>query len=206
MQPATDPSEMAMTTPLDLPALELKAWKSTHEDGFLDMFLGALLLVGCLRDVTGESAVTLLMLALPVLFMAAKHFITVPRIGLVKFGARREARRTVLILVIGASVLLMAALYLLLASGVITGSPARPGLLDVLVSAMLFVIFAAIGLLLDLPRMYAIAAVFAAANLARGYTDSPLVHLVAGLVVFLPGLFLCLRFLRRYPLPREEER
>lgn len=194
-----------MTNPLDLRALELKAWKSTYKDGFLDMFLGAMLLVGYLRDVTGAPVVTLLMLALPALFILGKRFVTVPRIGLVKFGPRREARRTLLMFVIGASVLLMAALYLLLASGTTTGSPARPGMLDVLMSVMLFAIFAAIGLLLDLPRMYAVAAVFAAANLARGYTDSPLVHLVAGLVIFLPGLFLCVRFLRRNPLPREEE-
>jgi hypothetical protein len=194
-----------MTTQLDLRALELKAWKSTHEDGFLDMVLGGMLLVGYLRDVTGQRAVTLLQLALPVLYIIAKHFITVPRIGLVKFGARREARRTRLMFVIGGSVLLMVALYLLLASGTIMGSAARPGLLDVLMSAMLFAIFAAMGRLLDLPRMYAIAAVFAAANLARGYTRSPLVHLVAGLVIFLPGLFLCIRFLWHYRLPSEQE-
>jgi len=194
-----------MGSQLDLGALELKAWKSTHEDGLLDMFLGAMLLVGYLRDVTGKPAVTLLVLALPVLFIAGKRFLTVPRIGLVKFGPRREARRTVLIFVIGASVLLTVTLYLLLASGVLTGSSARPGLLNVLMSVMLFAIFAAMGRLLDLPRMYGVAAVFAAANLARGFTDSPLVHLVAGLVIFLPGLFLCLRFLRRNPLLREEE-
>jgi hypothetical protein len=198
------PGENAMTGPLDLHALERKAWRSTHEDGFLDMFLGGLLLVSYLREVTGQPAVTLLMLVLPILYIVGKRFITVSRIGLAKFGARREARRTRLMFVIGASVLLMVALYLLLASGTITGSPARVGLLDVLVSAMLFVVFAAMGWLLDLPRMYAIAVVFAATNLARSYTASPLVHLVAGLVIFLPGLFLCIRFLRRYRLPRRE--
>jgi hypothetical protein len=164
-----------------------------------------MLLVACLRDITGQPAVTLLMLLLPALFILGKRFITAPRIGLVQFGAAREARRTRLMFVIGGSVLLMTALYLLLASGTITGSPARPGMLDILVSAMLFLIFAAMGRLLDLPRMYAIAAVFAAANLARGYSRSPLIHLVAGLVIFLPGLFLCIRFLRRYRLPRDEE-
>jgi hypothetical protein len=192
-----------MITPPDLAALELKAWRSTHEDGFLDMVLGGMLLVGCLRDITGQPAVTLLMLVLPALFILGKHFVTVPRIGLVHFSPRRQARRRRLMLVIAGTLVTTTALYVLLASGTLTGAQAGAGTLDFVMAGMLFAVFAAIAHLLDLPRLYLAAAVFAGTALVRSYTDSPLVHLVAGLVIFLPGLVLCLRFLWRYPRPRE---
>ena len=90
-----------MPDQLDLRTLERKAWRSMHADGLFDLFFGWMLLVGFLRDVTGWPPVTLLDLAGVLIFILGKYFITVPRMGVVKFGPAREARRTKVAIIIG---------------------------------------------------------------------------------------------------------
>ena len=81
---------------------------------------------------------------------------------------------------------------------------AEADLLNLGVTAMLLVVFGAMAWLLDFPRMYFIGIVFAAVNVIRQYTRSPLVFLIAGLIVALPGAILLTRFVRRYPRAQQE--
>jgi hypothetical protein len=183
-----------MSNQLDLKALERKAWRSMHADGLFDLFFGWMLLVGYLRDVTGWPPVTLLQIAGVLIVILGKHFITVPRMGVVKFGPEREARRLKVAFIIGGSVGALGAVYY-----AVPHLRAQADLLNLGVTAMLLVVFVAMAWLLDFPRMYFIGIVFAAVNVIRQYTRSPLVFLIAGLVVALPGAILLMRFVRRYP-------
>ena len=89
-----------MTT--NLKDLEKKAWTATFQDGVLDIIFGYYLLVMALNGVLSASGVPdpipesitipMLIMGGPIVWLC-KRFITVPRIGLVKFGPKREKRR-----------------------------------------------------------------------------------------------------------------
>ena len=94
--------EGTMSEKLNLKELERKAWRSFFDDGLWDIYLGLLLaLMGVsafmgrmeLSEVTHMGIYIGLLIIIMLLMWAAKRFITVPRIGRVKFGAERQKRR-----------------------------------------------------------------------------------------------------------------
>ena len=91
-----------MSEKLNLKELERKAWRSFFDDGLWDIYLGlllALLGVSAFLDrlELTEAVVMGIYIGLLIVVMlgmwAAKRFITVPRLGRVKFGAERQKRR-----------------------------------------------------------------------------------------------------------------
>ncbi|HSG45689.1 MAG TPA: hypothetical protein VLA72_21310 [Anaerolineales bacterium] len=111
-----------MTQSIDLKALEKKAWRSVFQDGLWDIFLGLLLMAFALsawldRQSLSESMrmgifIGAEILAMAVLF-AGKRFITMPRMGMVKFGAERQKRRNVVRLILFISALVGLAMWFL---------------------------------------------------------------------------------------------
>jgi len=86
-------------TDIDMAELEKKAWKSTHEDGFVDIVIGTLLVsfavMPSVENLIGRWYI-LIAVPVPILFASGliyfgKRHITMPRIGVAKFGARRQA-------------------------------------------------------------------------------------------------------------------
>jgi hypothetical protein len=85
---------------MDMKALEAKAWSSYFQDGLWELVLGAILSVSVLScaleyagvaDTTRTAIYLPLMVVLPALiFTAGKKYITVPRLGVAKFGQRRQ--------------------------------------------------------------------------------------------------------------------
>jgi hypothetical protein len=175
-----------------------------HDDGFLDLFLGWMLLAGFLRDATGVAHLTVLQLAGVPFFWLGKRFITVPRMGVVKFGPRRQARRKWIFLILSLSVLIMAAVYALAVTGAVPQLGGRLNLINAGVTVMILGVFAALAWQFGLARLYLIGIVFAATNVARVFTDSPLIFLAAGMVITVVGLTMLVRFLQRYPVPHEQ--
>ncbi|NIM51865.1 MAG: hypothetical protein GTO22_21915 [Gemmatimonadales bacterium] len=195
---------MARPNHLDLKSLERTAWRSYHGEGLFDILLGLILIaigVGHALDST-LAAVVLELLAL-VAFIAGKRLITVPRMGLVKFGSERRARRMRTKAVFAVVALLGLAAYLLMARG---GSAAQwladhSTLTGWLFSIVAFGAFGAMAYWLDLPRLFWAATMYALAIALAELTGSPVVFLVTGALVLAPGLVLLARFLRQYPLP-----
>jgi len=85
---------------IDLKGLEKKAWRSAFQDGIWDIYLGWLFLglaiapfgdtLGLPGDI-GSMIIVLSVNSIAVLFLIlGKKFITIPRIGFVKFGAKRK--------------------------------------------------------------------------------------------------------------------
>ena len=89
-----------MNEQIDLRGLEKKAWRSAFQDGIWDIYLGLIFLglsiapfgdtFGLPGDV-GSMIIVLCWNTIAVLFLIlGKKFITIPRIGFVKFGAKRK--------------------------------------------------------------------------------------------------------------------
>lgn len=193
-----------MDATFDLRKLERRAWRSVHADGLIDLFFGWLLLTGWLRDVTGTPAASLLPFAGLLILWLGKRYVTVPRLGVVTFGAHRRARQRRLLLLTGVTVVLMAAVWVLVTAGAVEGAGRAQGV-NLFVTAVILAAFVGLGWLMDLPRLFAVGLVFAGANFVRGFTDSPLVHLVAAVVVTVPGLILLATFVRRHPVAATRE-
>ncbi|MFX0039247.1 MAG: hypothetical protein ACFFAB_07935, partial [Candidatus Heimdallarchaeota archaeon] len=106
-----------ITHNIDLKEIEKKTWRSTLEDGLLDIYFGILVLsigIGItLGDLLPEPFDSLLPIILMIigliLFLLGKKFITQPRLGVVKFGFRQKSRKrkTVIVLSINSIILLI---------------------------------------------------------------------------------------------------
>jgi len=203
-----------MNETISLKELERKAFRSTHQDGLWDLFLGGLLLMlglgQFLERGPGLSEGTVLavyaavVLLLTGAFTLLKFKVTVPRIGRVRFGPSRRVKVMKVSLVLLASVGLGFVVFLLTAGGIIPGASglAVPALF--LVNSV--VVFGAMGYYLDLPRLYLYGWFFGLSifinELLRPVTPYPLLLAVLPFVAVMSGIGLVLfvRFLRDYPL------
>ena len=213
-----------MDTKLNLKELELKAFRSTYQDGLWDLLFGLIVIcmsVSFYRPASGYSPLNIVMWSCSVvvayvLFWAGKKFITLPRMGQVEFGAQRKKRALTLIIVLGVVVLLQAALV-----GFQLVAWANPdlgtGLNEFLAERdLMHLAVASIGALfvgpsmiliayfIDFPRGYFIAILFSLAVFLIIYLNQPVYPIVIGLLIALPGVVLLVRFLRKYPLRRED--
>ena len=150
------------------------------------------------------------------LFWLGKKFITLPRMGQVRFGPQRTRRKRTLVIVMSAIVLiqviLLALQFLALAkpgSGAILDKLIPAGTrMDLLVASIAALIVGP-GMFLmayftDFLRGYYIALLFSLAVFLMVYLNQPVYPIVIGILVAIPGLVLFIRFLKAYPLRREE--
>ena len=99
-----------MNGSMDLKMLERNAWRSYHQDGLWDIYLGlllwdlALLLNSSIEWIESDLVRYLAYLVLIggafLIFWAGKRFITAPRLGRVKFGPARKRRQLHLALIL----------------------------------------------------------------------------------------------------------
>jgi hypothetical protein len=191
---------------INLKELERKAWRSYHQDGLWDVFLGFMLLALGVYALTDSSTVHLLLtLSALGVFFVGKRFITVPRMGLVEFGAERKVKKMKIAAVLTMTFLLGLALYVVvtLSSGALEWLGEQPVLFPVGVGVMIVSVFSLMAYWLDFERLYLMGLVFAVAFTTMMLLHNPIVFFLAGAVVLVPGLFIFVRFLRRYPLPPE---
>jgi hypothetical protein len=188
----------------NLKELERRAWRSMHEDGLLDLFFGATLLilsVAALVEVEPWSIVVHLTLSvgLIVIFVLAKRWITVPRMGVAEFGpSRREkSKKTTVLLLFSA--LLGAALFVAIA---IWGNF---GGVNLFAGAWAFIVFGGMAYWLDLPRLLFAGLVYAVVFSHLLPVGTATTAFVGGMIIMLPALIMLIRFVRRYPLPTGAE-
>ena len=104
-----------MSQNLDLKAIERKAFRSIHQDGLQDIYIG-LVLIACyfmLNIPDNEDlplsnlvpAVVAMAIAL-VVYQLGKKYVTAPRMGQVKFGPERKKRKLTLAWIMGIYVLI----------------------------------------------------------------------------------------------------
>ncbi len=185
-------------------ALERRAWRSTHQDGLFDLVLGLIMLANYVAGVSGGrySSLVLLALTLPsaAILVVGKRLVTVPRVGLVKFGPARLARWRKSWIVLPVTILATAALVMTARNGVSWISDQHV-LVSLGLGLGIFLAFGAMAFWKDFPRLYLIGAAFGGAVTATELLDTPLPLLIGGSAVLLMGLVLFIRFLHLYRLP-----
>ena len=191
-----------MSEPLNLKELERKAWQSFQQDGLMEVFLGALLVLAFLAGIAGEQRffVYIVMLLLGPMLFLAKRYVTVPRIGQVQFGPKRKANQRRLAVVAVVAVGLTLALMLLAMRG---SSWLRDNhvLISFGLGGMVALVFTAMAYLKDFPRLYIVGLLIGAAFTVTELLDNPAPLLVVGSILFVVGLAILARFVRQYPVP-----
>jgi len=189
-----------MNDNLSLKEAERRAWTLYHEDGLLELFLGLLFIGGGLRTLTDSLWSYLFILAGILIFVLGRRYITLPRVGLIKFGPRRKRKRRSLFIFILVAVILTILLLLLPALG-IAGPGPTAGYVFALVVPL---IFAYMAYQLEFKRLYVYAvlvAIFMLVVESAGTWAGAWAQFGTGLIILIVGLWHLLHFLQNYPLP-----
>jgi hypothetical protein len=212
-----------METPLDLKEIERKAFRSTYQDGLWDMYLG--LVVVCMsifvyRPADGYNVKNIFMVVLMItvasgLYQTCRKYITLPRMGEVRFGEVRKRKKRTLAIILGMFILFQVGLVGLTALGWSNPGIGETWFDNPSVHASSLPIVASLGSLMvgismlvkayfsDFPRGYYIALMMALAVFLMIYLNQPVYPIIIGGLIIIPGLVLFLRFLKTYPQHRE---
>lgn len=215
-----------MSHNFDLKEIERKAFRSVHQDGLWDIYIGGLLLVLSLMFTIPESGegelstIGLTLLGVAVVFgffQLGKKYITTPRMGQVRFGAERQKRKIRLGWIMGAYVLVTLGLVLFSlyvwnrsASGQAVDLILTPSLERVLVASVAALIAGTSTLVIsyfrEFVRGYYIALLMGLGFFFTLLLDMTVPMIIAGVLILVPGLVLFVNFLRQHPLPPQEAR
>ena len=196
-----------MTQNLNLKELEKKVWTSTFEDGITDIGIGLVLLVSTICQMFNDERFYLYPLFIvPALFIIiAKKYITVPRMGLVKFSRERNKKRYTLFLVMTISIVF---LLMLTTKGLLQQLP----MTSLIVGAIVFIIPCSIAYFLNWDRMYIYAVLFTLSFALNEITiantgviaSGAYAWLISGMMITVVGVVYLVRFMKKYPLPEKE--
>lgn len=214
-----------MSDPLDLRQIEKKAFRTTWEDGLLDINFGGIVAsFALLAILPAEDTFRFLRYVLftvcavgsMLIYQLGKKYITQPRIGQVTFGAMRKRRKAVLGVVLGGIVGLQ--VLIVLFSVLLMNNPGLAGQLGLpnagqdferLLVAVIGTLFVGPSLTLmayfsDWSRGYYIAVLMSVAVFLLIWFDNYWFLMAAAALIIIPGVVLFIRFLRKYPLPPAE--
>jgi Flp pilus assembly protein TadB len=150
------------------------------------------------------------------LFWTGKKYVTLPRMGMVRFGAERKRRKFIMILILSVVVLIQVILFLF--TLMVWANPEWNARFIVLLpdKNVMDLIVASIGALFvgpsmilvayfkDFQRGYFIAVMIALAVFLMIFLNQPIYPIIIGILIALPGCFLFVRFLAKYPLHKNE--
>ena len=216
-----------MSTSLNLKEIERKAFRSVHQDGLWDIYIGGIVMSMTVfaspddgENFTSQRLVLYMlgMLVFGMIFWGGKKFLTVPRLGQVKFGAQRRQRSLTMAIIL-AGIVLLQVLFVtgtaLMRSHPDWGRQLGLGLSDPdygrLLVAAIGALFVGPSMLLiafftDFPRGYYIAFMLSLAVFALVWFGEAVYLIAASLLIIIPGVVLFVRFLRSHPLPPAEAR
>jgi hypothetical protein len=199
---------------IDLKELEEKAWKTTFEDGLLDIYFGILflgltfskILDEFLPNVSSIIGISIIFGGV-IFFILCKRFISQPRIGKVKFGQIRIARKAKTILILTINFFILLIIFLL---GELT---LLPSYLSGLLVGLLFMALPLflVAYFLQYNRLYFIALIvglsfFFEELLALAMVPEPLDGIIAfgiiSAIILIMGFIIFINFLKKYPLTK----
>ena len=199
-----------MSSQISLKDVERKSWLAVQRDGMADMVAGMFMILfwinhTFLRD--QDWIARILVLVPLLLFLAVKRYFVQPRMGIVKFGPRRTKKRATAFVILLISVVLNFVLILVAA---MTSTKITEWLdanwIPALILAKIIIVLSLLAFLLDFPRLYYMLVFIVIAFIAGEFFDQWIVFLISGLIIFVPGLFLLVKFLREHPFPDDEEK
>jgi hypothetical protein len=200
-----------MNQKINLKEIERKAYTSYHQDGVIDItiafvallfsviMLGDIYWLGSIGGVSGILAISL--------YAGFKKVLTVPRIGYVKFPQQRAQRMTTVAVALG---------VLSFVAGMVafvqTTSQGTPDWLVLLIENYMLTIgitvaalFMFAGYAFKTKRIYAYALLTLVMFVAGHFIYFPLYYYLTalGTPILICGLFLMIRFVRKYPKATE---
>jgi uncharacterized membrane protein YphA (DoxX/SURF4 family) len=216
-----------MSTSLNLKEIERKAFRSVHQDGLWDIYIGGIVLSMTVfaypddgENFTEQHLVLYMlgMLVFGLIFWGGKKYLTAPRLGQVKFGPQRQRRNVTMAIVLGCIVLLQ--VLFVAGTALLRNNPDWARQLgfgqteldfEHLLVAAIGALFVGPSMLLiayftDFPRGYFIACIMSLAVFALIWFGEPAYLISASLLILIPGVVLFIRFLRQHPLPPAEAR
>lgn len=210
-----------ITEKIDLKEIEKRTWRSTFEDGILDIYFGILVLgIGIGMSLSPvlpnpfDYFVTFIFIGVGLaFFLSAKKLITQPRLGIVKFGLKRKGRKLKTLIVLSINLIILLVLYIIRFTNPELNLE-FPGYLDGLILGLLFitapVCFAAY--FIQYPRFYLygilVGISFFLSDLFSIFIPEPfdaliVFSLISGIIILM-GIIYLIKFLRKYPLSKEE--
>lgn len=204
-----------MSKSIDLKALEKKAWRSVFQDGLWDIYLGILLMAFAVsawldtlsisEDLRMGIYIGVMLFAMLVLGVG-KRFITIPRMGRVKFGVKRKKMQNYTRLVLLFSVVVGLIMYWVTASiyaGESGGIFSMRWLMPLVWVLNIVIVAGAAAYFLEYDRLYIIGLLYALTvpldfviKIATQVDVGMYIFLVAGLIILLMGSVYLYRFMR----------
>jgi hypothetical protein len=207
-----------MENKINLKEIEKSAYTSFLEDGLYELVFAYLLLIGMLSSTLREAGVSDLIrvsIYVPIMFLGiliiyfGKKYITVPRLGTVKFGAERKKR----IKKLGVFIFTIVVISVSIAVSAMTGHLNKNLPMSVIIPIILVLFFAIIAWYQDYPRFLIIGLLYASTELIYIVAESKgivlgrgaLAYGVPGLIILTLGIHSLLKFLKKYPKVKFEE-
>ena len=184
-----------MSENIDLKKIEKKAWTSYFEDGFWDLFFGVIFITSAVRSLTDNVWFTLGIFGAVVINIVGKRFITIPRMGRVKFGPVRQKKQFKM------GVMILISLLVIFVLGTFMANITFP-----VMAVWLAVFFGLLAYLMDFSRLFVYGLVFATSEViwsVYGEPYGPIANLIFGVIILMVGLAVLNRFLKKYPKPVE---
>ncbi len=210
-----------ITEKIDLKEIEKRTWRSTFEDGILDIYFGILILglgvgmsISSLLPNHADMLVPFFFIGIGLaFFLPAKKFITKPRLGVVKFGLKRKGRKLKTLIVLSVNLIILLILYIIRFTNPELNLE-FPGYLDGLILGLLFitapVCFTAY--FIQYPRFYLygilVGISFFLSDLFSIFIPEPfdtlIVFSLISSIIIIMGIMYLVKFLQKYPLSKEE--
>jgi hypothetical protein len=195
--------EINMKQDLELENIEKKAWQSYFQDGLFDIFFASLFIISGIGQIYDSVFVSLSIFIPVVIFILCKFFITVPRLGIVKFGKKRIEKQMKAHIALLITFIVTLIIFVLSASNQFN--------LDLDFSTILIIMFIAIfgslAYFLDYPMFLLYGLMFAASEYIirnYGHSTGALIFFCFGATLLVIGFYQMIRFLRKFPLPEKE--
>ena len=206
---------------IDLKEIEKKSWRSTFEDGILDIYFGILVLgIGMGMTLSSilpnplDKFIPFIFIGIGLFFfLTAKKYITQPRLGVVKFGLKRKGRKLKTLIMLSINFIVLLILFLIRFINPEL-SLNFPGYLEGLIMGLLFITtpicFAAY--FIQYSRFYFIGLLvglsFFLSDLFSIFIPEPfdtliVFSIVSGAIIAM-GIISLIKFIRKYPLHKEE--
>ncbi|MFX1600031.1 MAG: hypothetical protein ACFFB6_05490 [Promethearchaeota archaeon] len=214
-----------MSEDIDLKTLEKRAYRSTFDDGIWDLFIGLIILslglaplfslVTNLPEFWNSIIPALIINTIAFLiFYLGKKYITIPRIGYVKFGPKRKSKQLKLKVFLLSVFIINVVLFILPFTGLIDYIQIGPLLFTLLLGFGMFTLpFCVVAYFLDFSRLYyyafSVGIGFFLTDFLTPYVgyllDIIIIFSIIGFTIVLIGLYYFIYFLKKYPLSKQEE-
>jgi 4-amino-4-deoxy-L-arabinose transferase-like glycosyltransferase len=202
-----------MNEKIDLKKVEKQTYQFTFTDGLYDMAYGSLLIfiaiAPILREILYPSYIIFLILPASLILILGKRFVTVPRIGIVKFNQNRTKSRNKIGLLIAILFPITVVMVVLTFFGFFN---IKVGGYIVPVGAGLFalILLSLIAYIMDYSHFYLYAVSIGLgiplAELLEPIFGEPLDYIISfgisGILILVYGIITFVKFIKKYPIPK----